>query len=164
MVYPYGHSPGATEGQGICQAGFQSMTLQREIDHIMVASCRMGSLNDALPKCQKNPFIKMGSPWPADAFNVTAIQMPFLLVVVVHRIHDIFLAVLDDPPDGATEHVACRQGGDDQTLAFPLQLDRLVVFQLSDLLKAGVDFVQREQVKLLDVMPRLQKKTRVNDS
>ena len=104
----------------------------------------------------------MGSPWPADAFDVTAIQMPFLLVVVVHRIHDIFLAVLDYPPDGATEHVACRQGGDDQTLAFPLQLDRLVVFQLSDLLKAGVDFVQREQVKLLDVMPRLQKKQRLN--
>ena len=100
----------------------------------------------------------MGSPWPADAFDVTAIQMPFLLVVVVHRIHDIFLAVLDYPPDGATEHVACRQGGDDQTLAFPLQLDRLVVFQLGDLLKAGVHFVQRKQVKLLDVMPRLQKK------
>ena len=40
-------------------------------------------------------------------------------------------------------------------LSFPFQLDRLVVFQLSYLLKAGVHLIQGEKVKLLNVVPRL---------
>ena len=116
------------------------------------------------------------SPWSFDVFNVTPIQVPLFLVIVIHCIDNILLTILkmfkstlginwedpapylDYPPDGAAKHMPRRQRGDHKSLPLPLQLDRLVVFQLSDLLKAGVDFVQREQVKLLDVMPRLQKK------
>ena len=66
-------------------------------------------------------------------------------------------AHLYNSPDGATKHVSRGQRSDHKSLPFSLQLDRLVVLELGDLLKAGVHFVQRKQVKLLDVMPRLKK-------
>ena len=50
-----------------------------------------------------------------------------------------------------------RQRGDHKSLPLPLQLDRLVVLELGDLLEAGVHFVQSEEVKLFNVMTCLQK-------
>ena len=64
---------------------------------------------------------------------------------------------LNYPPDGASKHMPCRQWGNHKSLSFSLQLDRLVVLQLSDLLKAGIHFVQSEEVELLNVVSRLQK-------
>ena len=34
-------------------------------------------------------------PWSFDVLNVAAIQMPLLLVIVVHCIHNILLAILE---------------------------------------------------------------------
>ena len=115
------------------------------------------------------------SPWSFDVFNVTPIQVPLFLVIVVHCIDNILLTILEMfkstlginwedptpylnyPPDGAAKHMPRRQRGDHKSLPLPLQLDRLVVLELSDLLKAGVHFVQSEEVKLFNVMTCLQK-------
>ena len=59
-------------------------------------------------------------------------------------------------PDGATKHVSRGQRSDHKSPSFSLQLDRLVVLELGDLLKAGVNFVQGEQVKLFNVVSCLQ--------
>ena len=114
------------------------------------------------------------SPWSFDVLNVTPIQVPLFLVIVIHCIDNILLTILemfkstlginwedptpylDYPPDGAAKHVPRRQRGDHKSLPLPLQLDRLVVLELGDLLKAGVHFVQSEEVKLFNVMPCLQ--------
>ena len=65
-------------------------------------------------------------------------------------------AHLYNSPDGATKHVSRGQRSDHKSLPFSLQLDRLVVLELGDLLKAGVNFVQGEQVKLFNVVSCLQ--------
>ena len=66
-------------------------------------------------------------------------------------------AHLYNSPDGATKHVSRGQRSDHKSLPFSLQLDRLVVLELGDLLEAGVHFVQSEEVKLFNVMTCLQK-------
>ena len=51
--------------------------------------------------------------------------------------------------------MACREGGDCQTLPLPFQHHSLVILQLGYLLKCGVNIVQCEQGEVLYVMPRL---------
>jgi hypothetical protein len=53
-----------------------------------------------------------------------------LFMIVVDSVDDVLLAVLDNPPDGAADHVARRHGGDAQALPLPAQAHRLVVLQL----------------------------------
>ena len=81
--------------------------------------------------------------------------MPLLLVVVVHRVHDVLLPVLDNFPDRASDHVTRRQGSDHQALTLPLEADRLAVLELGHLLEAGVHLVQGEQRELLNVVSGL---------
>ena len=88
--------------------------------------------------------------------NIATIQMPLLLVVVVHRVHDVLLPVLDNLPDGASDHVTRRQGSDHQTLALPLEADWLAVLELGHLLEAGVHLVQGEQGELLNIVTGLE--------
>ena len=66
-------------------------------------------------------------------------------------------AYLDYPPDGAAKHMPCRQRSDHESLSFSLQLDRLVVLQLGDLLEASIHLVQSEEVELFNVVSCLQK-------
>ena len=81
--------------------------------------------------------------------------MSLLLVIVIHRVHDVLLPVLDYLPDRASDHVTRRQGRDGQTLALPLEADGLTVLELGHLLEAGVHLVQGEQRELLNVVTRL---------
>ena len=81
--------------------------------------------------------------------------MSLLLVIVIHRVHDVLLPVLDYLPDRASDHVTRRQGRDGQALALPLEADGLTVLELGHLLEAGVHLVQGEQRELLNVMTGL---------
>ena len=51
-------------------------------------------------------------------------------MIVVYCVDDVLLAVLDNAPDGAADHVTSWHRGDAQALAPPLQAHRLVVLQL----------------------------------
>ena len=51
-------------------------------------------------------------------------------MIVVYCVDDVLLAVLDNAPDGAADHVTSGHRGDAQALAPPLQAHRLVVLQL----------------------------------
>ena len=51
--------------------------------------------------------------------------------------------------------MACREGGDCQTLPLPFQHHSLVILQLGYLLKCGVNIVQCEQCEILYVVTRL---------
>jgi hypothetical protein len=52
-------------------------------------------------------------------------------MIVVDGVDDVLLAVLDNAPDGAADHVARRHRGDAQALPLPPQAHRLVVLQLT---------------------------------
>ena len=82
--------------------------------------------------------------------------MPLLLVVVVHRVHDVLLSVLDNFPDCSSDHVTRRQWRDGQPLALPLEADGLTVLELGHLLEAGVHLVQGEKGKLLNIVSVLE--------
>ena len=84
--------------------------------------------------------------------------MSLLLVVVVHSVDDVLLPVLHNLPDGPADHVTGWDGSHRQSLHFPLQVDGLVVFELSHLLKTQINLVQAELVKVLNTVSGLQQK------
>jgi len=69
---------------------------------------------------------------PADVDGETLPYGTYLLVVVVDSVDNVLLAVLEDPPDGAPDHVPGGDGRDDEALALAAQAYRLVVLQLTD--------------------------------
>ena len=52
-----------------------------------------------------------------DLLDVGAVEVLLLLVVEVDGVDDVLLAVLDDLPDGAADHVAGGHGGEGDALA-----------------------------------------------
>ena len=58
---------------------------------------------------------------PRNFFNVTPIQVTFPFVIVVDGIDNVFLAVLDDLPDGSSDHVTRRNWGDAQAFALAFE-------------------------------------------
>ena len=81
--------------------------------------------------------------------------MPFLLVVIIHGVHNILLSILHDAPDGPSYHVPCGEGGQGEPLPLPFQHHSLVIFQLGYLLESGVNIVQGEESEVLYVVPGL---------
>ncbi len=65
-----------------------------------------------------------------DIFSKGSKEGADLFVIVVDGVDDVLLAILDDPPDCAANHVTCRDWGDDQSLTLALQAQRLVVLKL----------------------------------
>jgi hypothetical protein len=63
--------------------------------------------------------------------RVTLRNKAHLFMIVVDGVDDVLLAVLDNPPDGAADHVARRHRGDAQALPLTAQAHRLVVLQLT---------------------------------
>ena len=73
--------------------------------------------------------------------DITAVQMALFLVVVVHGVHDVLLAVLDDTPDSAANHVASGERSDGKALSLSLEFNCLAVLQLCDPVEASVHLV-----------------------
>jgi hypothetical protein len=86
-------------------------------------SRKQGSENPG-SRCQKGTGSRI-------RMRVTLRHTAHLFMIVVDRVDDVLLPVLDNPPDGAADHVARRHRGDAQALPLPAQAHRLVVLQLT---------------------------------
>ena len=85
------------------------------------SSGRTGFWTSANPS--RLPFVNFSLPLYLLRFE--HVKMLFLLVVEVNCVHDVLLALLDDLPDGAADHVAGGEGGDGDALAFACDLHML---------------------------------------
>lgn len=57
--------------------------------------------------------------WSADLIQLAAPKVTFLFVVEVHRIHNVTLTILEDPPNCTTYHVTGRLGWDAEANPLP---------------------------------------------
>ena len=58
---------------------------------------------------------------PRNFFNVTPVQVTLSFVIVVDGIDNVFLAVLDDLPDGTSDHVTRGNWGNAQAFALAFE-------------------------------------------
>ena len=79
-------------------------------------------------------------------------------MVIIDGVDDFLVAIFDNFPQRAADHVTGVNRRDLQALTLSVQRHGLRVFQLDDFIERGVHVVQREEIEFLGIVPGLKRR------